>query len=83
LAVDYAVTNNAASTPGGARYATVIGDAYALQTLGAATDFVWRVFQQNSDADRKQVSRVGLFIDDMGGVAYAVNGEIHFSARYV
>ena len=82
-AVEYVVTNNAGNTPGGVRFNNEIGSKYSKQTLISATDFIWRLFQQNSDADRKNVAKVSLFIDDMDGVAYASNNEIHVSARYI
>lgn len=54
------------------------------QTLGSATQFIWRIFQQqNSPADRKNVQKVSFFVEDKDGVAYATNNEIHLSARYV
>ncbi|KAF2294612.1 hypothetical protein GH714_013672 [Hevea brasiliensis] len=40
-------------------------------------------FQQPNAEDRKAVDKVSLFIDDMGGVAYASNNEIHVSANYI
>ncbi|KAI5661145.1 hypothetical protein M9H77_20468 [Catharanthus roseus] len=82
-AVNYAVTNRAANTPGGARFNRDIGVQYSMQTLKSATNFIWRTFQQNTAADRKNVPKVTLFVDDMDGVAYAINGEIHVSARYI
>ncbi|GAU44783.1 hypothetical protein TSUD_382810 [Trifolium subterraneum] len=82
-AVDYSVTNTALSTPGGVRFRDQIGAQYATQTLDSATQFIWKVFQQNNAADRKTVQKVSLFIDDMDGVAYTSNNEIHLSARYV
>ncbi|GMY38583.1 basic secretory protease [Fagus crenata] len=82
-AVEYVVTNNAGNTPGGVRFNNEIGSDYSKQTLISAADFIWRLFQQNNDADRKNVPKVSLFIDDMEGVAYASNNEIHVSARYI
>lgn len=82
-AVEYSVTNTAENTPGGARFNADIGAQYSQQTLNAATTFIWGIFQQNNPSDRKTVDRVSLFIDDMDGVAYASNNEIHVSARYV
>ncbi|XP_062178136.1 uncharacterized protein LOC133882910 [Alnus glutinosa] len=83
-AVDYVVTNTAGNTPGGVRFNNEIGSEYSRQTLSSATDFIWRLFQQNDAADRKNVLKVSLFIDDMDGVAYAnSNNEIHVSARYI
>ncbi|CAJ2630495.1 TMV resistance protein N-like [Trifolium pratense] len=82
-AVDYSVTNNALSTPGGVRFRDQLGAQYATQTLDSATQFIWKLFQQNTAADRKTVQKVSLFVDDMDGVAYTSNNEIHLSARYV
>ncbi|KAK4437934.1 Basic secretory protease [Sesamum alatum] len=82
-AVEYSVTNTAANTPGGNRFNTDIGAQYSRETMNAATTFIWGIFQQNNPSDRKNVDRVSLFIDDMDGVAYASNNEIHVSARYI
>lgn len=82
-AVDYAVTNTAGSSAGAVRFNNDIGADYSLQTLASAADFIWKVFQQNTAADRKSVDKVSLFIDNMDGVAYASGGEIHVSASYI
>ncbi|KAL6964058.1 hypothetical protein U1Q18_035113 [Sarracenia purpurea var. burkii] len=82
-AVDYTVTNNAETTAGGLRFTNEIGPDYAKQTLASATDFIWDLFQQSSEADRKNVAQVSLFIDAMDGVAYTSNDEIHVSANYI
>lgn len=82
-AVDYVVTNTAGSTAGGARFNNEIGATYSKQTLSSATEFIWRIFQQNTPADRKNVQKVSLFIDSMDGVAYASNNEIHVNANYI
>lgn len=81
-AVDYTVTNRAAKTPGGARFKRDIGAQYSKQTLAAATKFIWKMFQENTPADRKKVQKVSMFVDDMDGIAYTSNNEIHVSARY-
>jgi hypothetical protein len=81
--VDYTVTNRASATAGGARFTRDIGFDYSKQTLASATDFIWRTFQQSNTADRKNVQTVNLFIDVMGGVAYATNNEIHVSNDYI
>jgi len=82
-AVDYVVTNTAGNTPGGVRFDNDIGSEYCKQTLVSGTGFIWSLFQQYNDADRKNVQKVSLFIDDMDGVAYTSNNEIHVSARYI
>ncbi|KAK7269888.1 hypothetical protein RIF29_22677 [Crotalaria pallida] len=82
-AVEYTFNNRALTTSGGVRYQNEIGESYTLQTLNLATQFIWTLFQQNNPSDRKNVQRVSLFVDDMGGVAYTSNNEIHVSASYV
>ncbi|KAG6652526.1 uncharacterized protein LOC122309166 [Carya illinoinensis] len=82
-AVDYTVTNTAGNTPGGIRFDKEIGSEYSRQTLVSATNFIFGIFQQNNIADRKNVQKVSLFIDDRDGVAYTSNNEIHVSARYI
>ncbi|KAK4847628.1 hypothetical protein QYF36_004118 [Acer negundo] len=82
-AVDYRVTNTAGSTAGGARFNKEIVATYSKQTLSSATNFIWRIFQQTTATDRKNVQKVSLFIDNMDGVAYTINGEIHVSAKYI
>ncbi|GMP38430.1 hypothetical protein CsSME_00009679 [Camellia sinensis var. sinensis] len=82
-AVEFSVTNNVPTTPGGIRFANEIGLDYTKQTLISATNFIWSTFQENTDADRKNVAQVSLFIDTMGGVAYTSNNEIHVSANYI
>ena len=82
-AVDYEVTNNAGSSAGAIRFNNNIGADYSKQTLISAADFIWKVFQQNTDADRKSVARVSLFIDNMDGVTYTSNNEIHVSEAYI
>ncbi|KAI9128434.1 hypothetical protein K1719_001427 [Acacia pycnantha] len=82
-AIEYTVTNTALTTPGGGAFSDKVGAAYAKETMDSATQFIWTIFQQNSPADRKNVQQVSLFVDDMDGVAYTSNNEIHLSARYV
>ncbi|TKY50988.1 basic secretory protein [Spatholobus suberectus] len=65
-AVEYSVTNNALSTPGGVRFRDQIGDEYAKQTLDSATQFIWGVFQQNAPADRKDVQKTIVIVSKMG-----------------
>ena len=82
-AVEYVVTNTAGNTPGGVRFNNEIGSEYSKKTLISAANFIWNLFQQNNAADRKNVPKVSLFIDDRDGVAFTSNNEIHVSARYI
>ncbi|KAG6406617.1 hypothetical protein SASPL_134223 [Salvia splendens] len=86
-AVEYSVTNTAENTPGGTKFNNVIGAEYSQQTLAAASDFIWGIFQQTNPADRKSFDRVSLFIDVFDEVefkdapAYASNNEIHWNGN--
>ncbi|KAE8723753.1 Basic secretory protease [Hibiscus syriacus] len=82
-AVDYAVNDNTGNSGGGIRFRNEIGAANALQTMSAATNFIWNIFQQNNPSDRKNVPKVTLFIENGDGVAFAVNNEIHVNANYL
>ncbi|CAH1444893.1 unnamed protein product [Lactuca virosa] len=82
-AVDYTITNRAEATPGGVKFNNEIGAEYTTQTLSSATSFTWSIFQQNTDADRKNVALVSMFIDDMDGIAYTYGNEIHVSATLI
>ncbi|GAB2291712.1 hypothetical protein Dimus_025963 [Dionaea muscipula] len=82
-AVTYNVINNAADTPGGIRFATQISTDYSRQTLDSATAFIWGLFQENSNAERKNVQQVTLLVESMDGVAYTSADQIHLSANYV
>lgn len=58
-AVQYTVTNNAGTSPGGIRFTNEIGIPYTQQILDASTNFIWRTFQQaDSPNDRKNTQQV-------------------------
>ncbi|WOG92863.1 hypothetical protein DCAR_0312140 [Daucus carota subsp. sativus] len=64
--VTYSVTNMAESTTGGQKFTNEIRSDYSRQTM-----------LLNTETDRKNIEQVTLFIDDMDGVAYTSNDEIH------
>ncbi|PIA27051.1 hypothetical protein AQUCO_08300025v1 [Aquilegia coerulea] len=82
-AVQYKASNTAGSTPGGTQFNNEIGIEYSERTLVSVSDFIWQTFGQTRLADRKDVQLVSMFVNDMEGVAYASNNEIHVSARYI
>ncbi|XP_059652952.1 uncharacterized protein LOC132300042 [Cornus florida] len=87
-AVEYEVTNAVPTTPGGIIFTNEIGLDYTRQTLPSATAFIWNLFQQTTEADRKSVQRVSLFIDELdppyaGAAAIAYNNKINVSAVYI
>jgi hypothetical protein len=82
-AVDYIVTNRAETTPGGVRFNNELGVDYTKETMASATNFIWNLFQQSNEADRRSVQSVSLFVEDMDGIAYSSNNEIHVGANYI
>lgn len=84
-AVEYVVTNNAGNSAGSIRFTNEIGIEYSREALTSATDFIWRIFQQNTGADRKDVQKVTLIIENGEGVAFTSlnNNEIHVNANYL
>ncbi|CAI9101951.1 OLC1v1000124C1 [Oldenlandia corymbosa var. corymbosa] len=81
-AVQFTVTNTALGTPGGDRFRAEVGAPYARTVLNSSTTFIWRLLQENAPADRKNIQTVSMFVDDMDGVAYTSNDQIHVSARW-
>lgn len=81
--VEYVVTVNTGNSTGGVRFYNDIGMEYSMKTLVCATEFIWGLFQQNNPADRKDVQKVSLVIENTDGIAYAENGEIHVNANYI
>ncbi|XP_051144118.1 uncharacterized protein LOC127260427 [Andrographis paniculata] len=71
-AMKYGATNSAPNTPGGKVFDQYVGKAFAAQTLERATKFIWKLFEQPTPADRKNVSSVHVYISDFSdGYAYA------------
>ncbi|KAK8624912.1 hypothetical protein V6N13_089798 [Hibiscus sabdariffa] len=77
--LDYASDNSS----GGLRFKNEIGVANSLQTMSSATNFIWKIFKQNNPSDRKNVTKVTLFIENSDGVAFTVSNEIHVNANYL
>lgn len=84
-AVEYVVTNLAQTTPGGMIFNQQLGVDYTKQTMASATEFIWNLFQQTTDAEKKRVDTVTLFVDDKDDntIAYAINNEIHVGDNYI
>ncbi|KAK6159308.1 hypothetical protein DH2020_006622 [Rehmannia glutinosa] len=67
---------HAENTPRARSFAPDIGGQYSQETLENATTFIWGLFQQNNESDRKNVERVSLFIDDMDGYIQVYPGDV-------
>ncbi|AEC06371.1 protein family basic secretory protein [Arabidopsis suecica] len=80
-AVDFSVVDNTGDSPGGRRFRNEIGGvSYGEQSLRDATDFTWRLFQQTNPSDRKDVTKITLFMENSNGIAYSSQDEIHYNA---
>ncbi|KAK3192921.1 hypothetical protein Dsin_024231 [Dipteronia sinensis] len=88
-AVEYTVTNQAETAPGGIIFNNQIGAGYAQQTMDAATQLIWGLFQQTTAADRKDITQVLLLIVEnivINGQSYPAvtgNNQIQVSADYL
>ncbi|KAL2254599.1 uncharacterized protein LOC105169882 [Sesamum indicum] len=81
VAVQYTVTNTASNTPGGMRFDTEIGVPFTLQTMGTINNFIWKLFQQPSDSQRKNVPILNVYISDFNDAFGYTNGDnINISA---
>uniref|UniRef100_A0A1J3F6W3 Basic secretory protease n=3 Tax=Noccaea caerulescens TaxID=107243 RepID=A0A1J3F6W3_NOCCA len=84
-AVEFSVVDNTGDTAGGRRFRGEIGGiGYATQSLRAATDFTWRVFQQtNSPSDRRNPPMISMVMENGNGVAFSSGDKIRFNAGYL
>ncbi|KAL5709176.1 hypothetical protein ACHQM5_019894 [Ranunculus cassubicifolius] len=82
LAVQYAVLQFSAGTPGGVRFEQEIGPMYALQVLEQASEFVWNTFKQE-ETQRKDIDAVNLEVESLSGIAYTENNIIYLNTEYI
>ncbi|KAK6159291.1 hypothetical protein DH2020_006605 [Rehmannia glutinosa] len=82
LAVEYTVTNTVPDTPGGSRFDAEIGVQYTINTVKTINQFIWKVFKQNSDAQRKHVPVLTVNITELNDGALGETGgdTIYISA---
>jgi uncharacterized protein (UPF0333 family) len=60
--VEYNITNRAETTLGGTRFNNELDVEYTRQTMVSATNFIWDIFHQSTEADRKSYKNVKLFV---------------------
>lgn len=86
-AVEYTVINRAQTTPGGARFRNQLGAEYTRQTMESATNFIWNIFQQTTESDRKNYQNVNLFVEEKLSIENALaetsGNEIKVRASYI
>ncbi|KAH6811571.1 hypothetical protein C2S51_025333 [Perilla frutescens var. frutescens] len=77
LAYQFTATNNASATPGGRRFDSEIGVPYTVQTMPKIAAFIWKVFRQPTDADRRHypIDVVNLYVQDLHDGALGETGD--------
>ncbi|KAG5625219.1 hypothetical protein H5410_010437, partial [Solanum commersonii] len=55
------LTNRDPNSTGGSRFTNAVGINYTKQTLVNSTNFIWAIFQQTVDADKKQYTALNAF----------------------
>ncbi|KAL1200965.1 Basic secretory protease [Cardamine amara subsp. amara] len=83
-AVDFSVVDNTGDSAGGKKFREEVGGVeYGIQSLRAATEFTWRLFQQNNPSDRRTTSKISMVMENGDGTAYSSQDVIHFNAGYL
>ncbi|KAK1559856.1 hypothetical protein EZV62_011216 [Acer yangbiense] len=83
-AVEYLVINNATTTRGGIRFTNELGADYTKDRMAAASEFIWRILQQNTPEERINRPQVIFFVDQESQyIAYVINNEVHFHDDYI
>ncbi|KAL1564511.1 hypothetical protein AAHA92_06840 [Salvia divinorum] len=84
LAVKYVAINDAKNYPGGKRFEKEIGIPYTLQIMKDINHYIWEIFQQKIESDRKQVGIATVFIRQYDGAEAITYGEtVNVSALYL
>ncbi|KAL1564510.1 hypothetical protein AAHA92_06839 [Salvia divinorum] len=84
LAVKYKAMNDAKSYPGGKRFEKEIGIPYTLEIMKDINYFIWDIFQQYNESDRKQVEVATVFIRQYDGAEAITYGEqVNVSALFL
>ncbi|KAK6137010.1 hypothetical protein DH2020_029245 [Rehmannia glutinosa] len=83
-AVKYQAINAVPNTPGGSRFDVEIGIPYTEQIMKTINYFIWDIFQQYNETDRKNVEIVRVFIQQYNGAEAITYGEsINVSSIYL
>lgn len=82
--LEFSVTNTAVNTAGGIRFDLEIGTSTTEDTLKKAADFIFKIFQQFNDTDRKTVHHICLFIDaNYDTISYTSGTDIFIAANHI
>lgn len=75
VTVKYIVTNKAPHTLGGIRFNKEIGIPFTLRKMKTINNFIWKIFQQPIDAQRKRVPILNVYISNFTGAMAFTNGD--------
>ncbi|KAF5951793.1 hypothetical protein HYC85_009737 [Camellia sinensis] len=67
VVVQFDVDNIDKATPRGVRFTNEIGVKFAKQTMETTTNFMWKLYEENTDIDRKDYQRVLMVIENYQG----------------
>ncbi|KAL1544305.1 hypothetical protein AAHA92_21175 [Salvia divinorum] len=79
-AVKYVVTNTVPNTPGGQLFDKEIGVNFTLSIMPTINEFIYKVFEETSLAQRRNVPVLNVYISEFPGYAYKNGDNINISA---
>ncbi|KAI4338340.1 hypothetical protein L6164_016680 [Bauhinia variegata] len=83
-AIQYAVIDNATSTPGSTRFEKEIGRHYTLEAIQDATEFVLNIFKLSEFRDRKSFDKITVILSIFSSAAAITrNNTIFVNAEYI
>ncbi|XP_051146960.1 uncharacterized protein LOC127262353 [Andrographis paniculata] len=84
LAVKYVAINDAKQFPGGARFEREIGIPYTLQIMKKINLFIYKMFQQKIEGEKRTIDTVHLYIQQFDGAEGITYGDhVNVSALYL
>ncbi|XP_074288161.1 uncharacterized protein LOC141613326 [Silene latifolia] len=83
--VSYGAYNPYPESAGGARFEKEIGIEYATNTLSAATEFIWQIFNQTENPHERKpgITRVTLHVVPWKGEVSTKKNQIYLSSIYI
>ncbi|KAL1557935.1 hypothetical protein AAHA92_08462 [Salvia divinorum] len=79
-ATQYIVTNTVPNTPGGQFFDTEIGVEFTLSIMPTLNEIIYKVFEESSPAERREVPVLNVYISEFPSYAYKNGDNINISA---
>lgn len=74
-AIRFTVTNNAPNTSGGKIFNQQIGVNFTLQLMKTINNFIYKVFDETTPEDRRDVPQLDVYISDFDDAWACTNGQ--------